>query len=183
MTGEPRPVATSIDLSLSRIVQEAWPTRSGTARATRAGALVGYGAHDITVKVTDDGRGPPPSTTRSRGAGTIRMRGHVTLFGGELQVGPAPTGATRSGLPPDPRRGGHDRSGSARRQPGPVRAGARMILETQADIQVVGEASDGVEAIAAARRLRPEMMLIDIRVPNWTAPGHRTAHGRGMGPV
>jgi DNA-binding NarL/FixJ family response regulator len=47
-----------------------------------------------------------------------------------------------------------------------VRAGFRMILETQADIQVVGEADDGVDAVAATRRLRPEVVLMDIRMPN-----------------
>ena len=47
-----------------------------------------------------------------------------------------------------------------------VRAGFRMILETQADIQVVGEAVDGVEAVAATRRLQPEVVLMDIRMPN-----------------
>jgi DNA-binding NarL/FixJ family response regulator len=47
-----------------------------------------------------------------------------------------------------------------------VRAGFRMILETQADIQVVGEAGDGVDAVTATRRLRPEVVLMDIRMPN-----------------
>jgi DNA-binding NarL/FixJ family response regulator len=47
-----------------------------------------------------------------------------------------------------------------------VRAGFRMILETQSDLEVVGEADDGVEAVAATRRLRPEVVLMDIRMPN-----------------
>jgi DNA-binding NarL/FixJ family response regulator len=47
-----------------------------------------------------------------------------------------------------------------------VRAGFRMILETQADIQVVGDAGDGVEAVAATRRLQPDVVLMDIRMPN-----------------
>lgn len=46
-----------------------------------------------------------------------------------------------------------------------VRAGFRMILAAQPDIEVVGEASDGEEAIAAWRRLRPDVMLMDIRMP------------------
>jgi DNA-binding NarL/FixJ family response regulator len=47
-----------------------------------------------------------------------------------------------------------------------VRAGFRMILETQADIEVVGDAGDGVEAVTATRRLRPDVVLMDIRMPN-----------------
>jgi DNA-binding NarL/FixJ family response regulator len=46
-----------------------------------------------------------------------------------------------------------------------VRAGFRMILETQADIEVVGDAADGVEAVAATRRLQPDVVLMDIRMP------------------
>ena len=101
VTGEPRPVATSIDLSLYRIVQEALTNALKHARATRAEVMVGYGAHDITVEVTDDGRGPPPSAARSQGAGTIGMRERVALFGGELQVGPRAQGgyAVRVCLP------------------------------------------------------------------------------------
>jgi DNA-binding NarL/FixJ family response regulator len=46
-----------------------------------------------------------------------------------------------------------------------MRAGFRMILEAQPDIEVVGEASDGVQAVEAAARLRPDVVLMDIRMP------------------
>jgi DNA-binding NarL/FixJ family response regulator len=46
-----------------------------------------------------------------------------------------------------------------------VRAGFRLILSTEPDISVVGEAADGVEAVSAARRLRPDVTLMDIRMP------------------
>ena len=46
-----------------------------------------------------------------------------------------------------------------------VRAGLRMVLESEPDIDVVGEASDGVEALAAATRLRPDVVLIDVHMP------------------
>ncbi len=46
-----------------------------------------------------------------------------------------------------------------------VRAGFRLVLESQADFQVVGEASDGEEAVAVARRVRPDVVLMDVRMP------------------
>ncbi|MFZ0142095.1 MAG: response regulator transcription factor, partial [Aeromicrobium sp.] len=46
-----------------------------------------------------------------------------------------------------------------------VRAGLRLILESEPDIDVVGEASNGIEALAAATRLRPDVVLIDVHMP------------------
>ncbi|MFD1540576.1 response regulator [Nonomuraea guangzhouensis] len=46
-----------------------------------------------------------------------------------------------------------------------VRSGLRMILETADDIVVVGEARDGEEAVGAAARLRPHVVLMDVRMP------------------
>jgi DNA-binding NarL/FixJ family response regulator len=46
-----------------------------------------------------------------------------------------------------------------------VRFGLRTILDLSDDIDVVGEAADGAQAISAARALRPEVVLMDIRMP------------------
>lgn len=46
-----------------------------------------------------------------------------------------------------------------------VRSGLRLILEDQPDITVLAEAADGAEAVALARRLRPDVCLVDIRMP------------------
>jgi DNA-binding NarL/FixJ family response regulator len=75
-----------------------------------------------------------------------------------------------------------------------VRAGFRMILEAEDGIDVVGEAADGREAVELAERARPDVILMDVRMPHLDgvaaterivaahggAPGH--GHGDGDGP-
>jgi DNA-binding NarL/FixJ family response regulator len=47
-----------------------------------------------------------------------------------------------------------------------VRAGFRMILDAEEDIEVVGEASDGEQAVSSAARFNPDVILMDVRMPN-----------------
>jgi DNA-binding NarL/FixJ family response regulator len=46
-----------------------------------------------------------------------------------------------------------------------IRTGFRMVLGAESDIEVVGEAVDGEHAVGAAKRLRPDVVLMDIRMP------------------
>ena len=46
-----------------------------------------------------------------------------------------------------------------------VRAGFRALLDAEADLEVAGEAADGREAVALAQELRPDLVLMDIRMP------------------
>ena len=46
-----------------------------------------------------------------------------------------------------------------------MRMAFRMVMDTQADIEIVGEAANGHEAVAAAKRLGPDVVLMDVRMP------------------
>ena len=47
-----------------------------------------------------------------------------------------------------------------------VRTGFRMILKAEPDIEVVGEAADGAQAVSATRRLDPDVVVMDVRMPH-----------------
>jgi AmiR/NasT family two-component response regulator len=69
-----------------------------------------------------------------------------------------------------------------------VRAGFGMIIGAQPDMELVGEAADGVQAVEMALRLRPDVALMDIRMPrmacrrSWPpVTGWRSPPGPGNG--
>src|ERR671936_2113652 len=66
-----------------------------------------------------------------------------------------------------------------------VRAGFRMILDAEDDLEVVGEAVDGLDAVQQARRLKPDVVLMDIRMPELDGieATRRVLAGAGAHPV
>lgn len=47
-----------------------------------------------------------------------------------------------------------------------IRQGLRLILETENEFELMGEASDGVEALSLCKKLKPDVVLMDLRMPN-----------------
>jgi DNA-binding NarL/FixJ family response regulator len=62
-----------------------------------------------------------------------------------------------------------------------VRDGLRAMLATQPDMELVGEAATGTEAVAHARALRPDVVLMDLQMPDLDGPAAITAL-RGLAP-
>jgi two-component system nitrate/nitrite response regulator NarL len=61
------------------------------------------------------------------------------------------------------------------------RDGLRRLLEAEADLKVIGEASDGSEAVKMARQLRPDILLLDLAMPRM--PGLEALREMSSGPV
>ena len=97
--GQPKPLAPGIELSAYRIVQEALTNVRKHAGPANAEVLVGYGAHEVTLEIRDDGIGP--GNRASSGHGLIGMRERVALYDGSLETGPRPGGGflVRARLP------------------------------------------------------------------------------------
>jgi signal transduction histidine kinase len=98
VNGTRPPLPAGVDLSAYRIVQEALTNVVKHAGPARAQVVIGYGDQDVTVEVTDDGRGAVTSVSDGRagtGHGLIGMRERVAAFGGDLEVGPGPDGGFR----------------------------------------------------------------------------------------
>jgi signal transduction histidine kinase len=90
--GVPRPLATGVDLSAYRIVQEALSNAVRYAPGARVGVEIGYGDDRLRVAVADDGAATGPVAEPGGGHGLVGMRERVTMLGGTLTAGPTTGG-------------------------------------------------------------------------------------------
>ena len=155
-----------VGLAAYRIVQEALTNSIRHANASHSVVALDNGAGQLVIEVTDDGNGPKVTNGgRERTGGDARAGGRVRRV-------------TRGGCRP---RGWVSRHGaSPLRETEPVdvirvaivddqalvRAGFVVLLRTADDIEVVGEAEDGQVAVDLVSRERPDVVLMDIRMPN-----------------
>ena len=101
VNGTRPPLPAGVDLSAYRIVQEALTNVVKHAGPARAQVVVGYRDQDVTVEVTDDGRGAVTSVSDGRvgtGHGLIGMRERVAAFGASWRSAPAQVEASGSPL-------------------------------------------------------------------------------------
>ncbi|SDS97695.1 sensor histidine kinase [Jiangella sp. DSM 45060] len=91
--GEPVGLRPAVDLAAFRIVQEALTNATRHAGAGRVAVRIGYGRDDVTVDVSDDGRGA--GTRADDGSGIDGMRSRAAALGGTLDAADRPEGGFR----------------------------------------------------------------------------------------
>ena len=163
--GDPISMSPGIDLSAYRIVQEALTNAHKHAGPAHVDVTIDYCDDSVAVEVTDDGRGaaawerrPGPRSHRNARARAALRRRAADRPEGRWRVH-----GSRS-IP------NHGRNSVIEvvlaDDQALVRSGFKMILDAEQDIGVVGEAADGVEAIAVAKQTRPNVVVMDVRMPN-----------------
>ncbi|MGC4895696.1 sensor histidine kinase [Micromonospora sp. DT31] len=93
--GKPRPLPVAVDLAAYRVAQEALTNVLRHAGPATAAVRVGYATGEVTVEVTDTGRGCSAAADRSTGSGLGGMRERVIALGGTFDAGPAASGGFR----------------------------------------------------------------------------------------
>jgi hypothetical protein len=172
---EELPLPPGVDLTAYRLVQEGLTNARKHSSASRTEVRLRYEVDAIEVEVCDDGRGA--AAVDQGGQGLVGMRERVSIHGRRVRAGPRgrwlpvagpPAGAVVSAI-----------RVLVVDDQALVRAGFRMILEAEPDVEVVAEAADGVEAVAAVQRHQPDVVLMDVRMPNLDgiAPTRRILEG------
>ena len=157
------PPPAAVQLAIYRIVQESLTNVVRHAQATRATVSVSAADGSYRVQVADNGTG---AGNRGLGRGLTGMRERAELLGGTLTTGDE----SRRRLP------GHRDDTCQGEQPmirvaiaddqQLVRAGFAALVDSEPDLEVVGEASTGAEAVALVTRTKPDVVLMDIRMPD-----------------
>jgi DNA-binding NarL/FixJ family response regulator/two-component sensor histidine kinase len=173
VTGTPFRLGDEVEADIFRLSQETAANIRKHSGATDVEVAVGYGKQVFTLSITDNGAGFDVAAAGATGFGLTTMRERARKIGGVLTLDSAPGRGTRMTLsvPNDPQ----ETKDSTELAPkirvlladdhAVVRQGIRRMLETEDDIEVVSEATDGVDALAKARSLKPDVVIADVRMP------------------
>ena len=189
VSGATRPLDADTQLALLRVAQEAIANARKHAAATRVEVRLDFGEHGVTLSVADDGRGVDPAVldagpTLGGGFGLSGMRERLRRLDGTLAIesglgngagttivaaipypAPAPEpSAAAPGVPRPITERTRYRVVVVDDHP-TIRAGLTALLDAQPDITVVGEATDGEEGLLLVTTLKPEVALVDLRLP------------------
>ena len=153
-----------VDLSAYRIIQESLTNVLKHAGAARATVRLDYGADELRLSVTRRRRRRDRRRTATATGWSASASGWRSSAA-RSRPARRPAAASRSAPGCRTRWRTHDDPVVLADDQPLVRAGLRMILDTEADLVVVGEATTGAEAVELCARERPDVVLMDVRMP------------------
>ena len=172
-SGAPFPVSGNSAVHIYRILQEALNNVARHSGAKKAWVRLRFAKEGLELEIEDRGSGFATARAK-RGLGLIAMRERTELLGGTLKFEVPAGGGTRVRHCVFPKNRFRERH--RRFMPDQisvllvddhslVRRGFRRMLEDEPDIHVIGEASDGLEAVNLARSLKPQVIVMDCALP------------------
>ena len=174
MSGPVTRLDPGVELAAYRIVQEALTNARRHAPGAAVDVELRYADDVLRLRIRDNGPGSSGKAARtgpSGGHGLLGMRERAAAAGGSLHAGNAPGGGfcVEAELPakaPDAMTGARMTIGIIVADDHEVvRAGFAALLDTQPDFTVLGTAADGAEAVQTCREWRPDVVLMDVRMP------------------
>ena len=167
-----------IEVAMFRVLQESLENVRRHSGSPVASVRLALQDGSVLLEVKDQGRGAPPEILATSnptvvGLGVAGMRERLRQLGGQLEIESGVQGTTVRAITPM----------ADRREPGPsrdadsalrvlvvddsaaVRGGVRALLEGDAHLQVVGEAANGREAIQKTLEVQPDLIILDIAMP------------------
>jgi two-component system, NarL family, sensor kinase len=191
--GLPR-LSTEKETALFRVVQESLTNVLRHSGSSKAWIRVSFDSASVSLSVEDEGRGiggnQRPTLTQainSAGVGILGMRERLQQLGGSLDIRSGASGTqvtavlplqgsdavTVASEPPEtmaePSKAA-SHSDSRKRiliadDHEVTRRGIRTLLQDEPDLEICGEAQDGVEAVAKTRELNPDLVIMDLTMP------------------
>ena len=169
VVGKPPSLSPGTELVIYRIIQEALTNAMRHAPEAQVSLELTYAPDHVVVFVDDDGPGASAARNPSGGHGLTGMFERVAAVGGTVTAGPRQPGPGWRVHARIPVMGVMGAIGVIRillaDDEALVRSGLRLILQSEPDIEVVGEAQDGEDAIVQTRQLQPDVVLMDVRMP------------------
>jgi CheY-like chemotaxis protein len=176
------------ETALFRVIQESLRNVYRHSGSRRARVRVSANARSMEARVEDEGHGFAGASGRGKqkpGVGLQSMRGRLEIVGGTLDVHSGPHGtcvAARVAIQTRDAEGALD---SAKGAPETAetgkkyvpkriliaddhevaRRGIRILFEGQDDLEICGEASDGLEAVKRTKELKPDLVILDLSMP------------------
>jgi two-component system, NarL family, sensor kinase len=184
-----------METALFRVIQESLTNVVRHSGSRRAWVRLSVNSHHLKISIEDEGTGFDQRRTaasRKSGVGVQSMNDRIKLLGGKLEIRSGKRGTQVVASVPLPRDGDAGLSEESKQPEGidtdrsapasaetnghrriliaddhvVARQGIKFLLSEQSDLEICGEAEDGLQAVAKTLELKPDLLILDLSMPH-----------------